>query len=84
MKSSLVRRFLPRASYVPPQPDTSPDEAQANQATECARCRLLDQRLTEAQVANEGHYRAQYDAAGGPRFDPAQPFGAVPAQGGAA
>ncbi|MDQ0809911.1 hypothetical protein QFZ63_001625 [Streptomyces sp. B3I7] len=33
-----------------------------------------DARLAE-QRANEAAYRADYDASGGPRFDPAQPFG---------
>lgn len=33
-----------------------------------------DTRLAE-QRANEDAYRADYDASGGPRFDPAQPFG---------
>ncbi|MGP4085444.1 hypothetical protein [Streptomyces sp. KR55] len=38
----------------------------------------LNERLTQLQAANEGHYRAQYDATGGPQFDTAQPFGHEP------
>ncbi|MEU1596164.1 hypothetical protein ABZ468_25725 [Streptomyces sp. NPDC005708] len=36
------------------------------------------ERLVELQAANEGHYRQQYDATGGPRFDKGQPFGSEP------
>ncbi|MFD7705589.1 hypothetical protein [Streptomyces sp. NPDC059786] len=36
-----------------------------------------DARLAE-QRANEDAYRADYDATGGPRFDPTQPFGTTP------
>ncbi|MFB6593976.1 hypothetical protein [Streptomyces diastaticus] len=36
-----------------------------------------DQRLAD-QRANEDAYRADYDATGGPRFDPDQPFGSLP------
>lgn len=38
-----------------------------------------DARLAE-QAANEAAYRNDYDATGGPRFDPAQPFGSLPAE----
>lgn len=34
---------------------------------------LTDQ-LAVLQAANEGAYREQYAATGGPRFDPGQPF----------
>lgn len=38
-----------------------------------------DARLAE-QRANEDAYRADYDATGGPRFDPTQPFGTPTAE----
>ncbi|MGW1001747.1 hypothetical protein [Streptomyces sp. NPDC002520] len=38
----------------------------------------LAERLADLQAANEGHYRAQYDAAGGPRFDRRQTFPSQP------
>lgn len=44
-------------------------------STETDRLRALQDRLTDMQAANEGAYRQQYDATGGPRFDPLQPFG---------
>ncbi|WP_432169116.1 hypothetical protein [Streptomyces sp. 1222.5] len=44
------------------------------------RIKLLEQRVADLQDANEGHYRAQYDATGGPRFDPAQTFPSHPAR----
>ncbi|WAZ20230.1 hypothetical protein STRCI_001331 [Streptomyces cinnabarinus] len=34
--------------------------------------------LGDAQRANEGQYRVQCEATGGPRFDPEQPFGSDP------
>ncbi|HET6635054.1 MAG TPA: hypothetical protein VFH77_08480 [Streptomyces sp.] len=47
-------------------------------AAEQDRTRSLEERLAYLQKANEGHYRAQYDATGGPAFEktptvPAQP-----------
>ncbi|MER5909542.1 hypothetical protein ABT124_03300 [Streptomyces sp. NPDC001982] len=38
----------------------------------------LTERLADLQTANEGHYREQHDATGGPRFDTGQPFGSEP------
>lgn len=38
----------------------------------------LTERLSTLQTANERMYAADYDATGGPRFDPEQPFGAEP------
>lgn len=37
----------------------------------------LTERLLALQNANEGAYKAAYDATGGPHFDTAQPFGAT-------
>ncbi|SMF85987.1 hypothetical protein [Streptomyces sp. Amel2xC10] len=45
-------------------------------------CRL-DERLAELQKANEGAYKELAAATGGPSFDSKQPFGQVPARGGA-
>ncbi|MFD4830194.1 hypothetical protein ACFWPV_10115 [Streptomyces uncialis] len=39
------------------------------------RIAALDRRLDELESANQAQYRADYDATGGPRFDPGQPFG---------
>ncbi|MFF8406966.1 hypothetical protein ACF06P_35735 [Streptomyces sp. NPDC015684] len=52
--------------------------AQLSQANH--RIKLLEQQVADLQAANEGHYRAQYDATGGPRLDPAQPFPSHPSQ----
>jgi hypothetical protein len=65
------------------------DDAQARHlraqlAAERARNRALDERLAQLQVANEGAYRDLQTATGGAQFDPAQPFGAIPAAGGTA
>lgn len=38
----------------------------------------LDQRCSELQAANERMYASDYQASGGPRFDPLRPFGAKP------
>lgn len=38
----------------------------------------LADRCTTLQDANEAHYRADYQATGGPRFDTEQPFGTLP------
>lgn len=38
----------------------------------------LTERLAGVQTANERMYAADYDTTGGPRFDPAQPFGSLP------
>jgi plasmid stabilization system protein ParE len=43
--------------------------------TGCRRCAELEQRLLDLQAVNEGAYRVAYDASGGPRLDPGQPFG---------
>jgi len=40
---------------------------------ERAHNRALEQRLAELQAANEGAYRAQHEASGGPRFEGRQP-----------
>ncbi|WP_406168967.1 hypothetical protein [Streptomyces sp. NBC_00996] len=48
------------------------------------RNRHLEERLAELQAANEGAYRELREATGGPTFDPAQPFGALPVKGGTA
>lgn len=49
---------------------------QREQATDAER---EEQRLAD-QRANEDAYRADYDATGGPRFDPDQPFGSLPTE----
>jgi hypothetical protein len=42
----------------------------------------LDNRLAELQTASEGADKALREATGGAAFDPARPFGSLPAQGG--
>lgn len=37
--------------------------------------KALSDQVIALQAANEGAYREQYDAAGGPRFDKLRPFG---------
>ncbi|MEL7994248.1 hypothetical protein AAG656_28510 [Streptomyces albidoflavus] len=51
--------------------------AAAEQREQVTDAEREEQRLAD-QRANEGAYRADYDAAGGPRFDTTQPFGSLP------
>jgi hypothetical protein len=75
---SFVRVWRTRLS------DAQANRLRAQLAAERDRNRRLEQRLADLQGANEGHYRAQYEASGGARFDAEQPFGTVPAKGGTA
>lgn len=75
---SFIRSLRTRLS------DAQANRLRAHLAAERDRNRRLEARLAELQGANEGHYRAQYEATGGPQFDTAQPFGTVPVKGGTA
>ncbi|MFI1767472.1 hypothetical protein ACH41H_36235 [Streptomyces sp. NPDC020800] len=70
---SVVRHWRARLS------DAQANRLRAQLAAANDRIRQLEQRLAGLQTANEGHYRAQYDATGGPGFDPRQTFPSQPA-----
>jgi hypothetical protein len=61
-----------------PQPSAREQQLEAENRDLRDQLAALTERLTDAQRASEGQYRAQYEASGGPRFDTSQPFGSDP------
>lgn len=61
---------------------SGPTRRERRLETEIRRLRdqvaVLTEKLADLQRANERMYAADYDATGGPRFDPKQPFGSEP------